>query len=187
VKFRNTAVIYTERLCLRPVFDRDKEDMLTLLTNEAVSETYMLPVFHSRDEALGLFEALKRLSISDDRFVYGISLDDRVIGLINDVQIDDKEVELGYVIHPSYHNKGYATEALRAAMEEIFLSGYTAVQTGAFAENTPSMRVMEKCGMTRTTQEETIPYRGKLHRCIYYRKERPVFEERSCEIPEKER
>ena len=42
------------------------------------------------------------------------------------------------------------------------------VKAGAFEENLASMRVMEKSGMHRIQQEDTIEYRGKVHRCFNY-------------------
>lgn len=48
--------------------------------------------------------------------------------------------------------------------------GYTEVVAGAFSENIASRRVMEKCGMTLTEQEEDIEYRGKTHHCVYYKR-----------------
>lgn len=29
----------------------------------------------------------------------------------------DKRIEIGYVIHPKYHNKGYATEMLKVTID----------------------------------------------------------------------
>ena len=111
---------------------------------------------------------MKQLSILEDRFVYGIFLDNKLIGLINEVERKNLQVEVGYVIHPTYKNKGYATEALTASIEELFKIGYTCIKAGAFEENEASMRVMSKSGMAKTDEREQIEYRGKLHNCIYY-------------------
>mgnify|MGYP003291890984 CR=1 FL=1 len=93
-----------------------------------------------------------------------------MIGFLIDVDNNQKEVELGYVIHPDYSNKGYATEALEKTLQIIFMSGYQSVKAGAFEENLVSIRVMEKCGMISIEQEDIIEYRGKKYRCIYYKK-----------------
>lgn len=172
--FQNKPVIFTHRLCLRHICDADQDSMIALLTNAEIGKTYMLPVLSSREEELRMFARFKELSVSADHFVYGICLGNKLIGFLNDVQTNGSEMELGYVIHPDHHNKGYATEALDAAMQVLFSMGCSAVIAGAFAENPASMRVMEKCGMTRTAQEEIISYQGEDHRCIYYRKERPL-------------
>ena len=170
MKFNNTPMIVTERLTLEFIKDRDLDDLIGLLKNEEVGQTFMTPDLASREAEVKMFERFKALSESDERFVYGIYLDGKMIGFINDVEIDNYEVEVGYVIHPEHKNNGYATEALCAAMEELFASGCFMVKAGAFEENPASMCVMQKAGMHLLPQEDEIEYRGKLHRCIYYGK-----------------
>ena len=102
--------------------------------------------------------------------MYGISLNGRFIGLINDVEIQDGRIELGYAIHPDFKGRGYATEVLTAAIDALFQAGISVVETGAFEENLASIRVMEKSGMTRIDKKDSIEYRGNPHRCIYYQK-----------------
>lgn len=169
--FKTQPIIKTKRLCLQAFRDLDQNALIGLLTNEEISKTYMTPVFHAEDEKVQAFQRLQKLSALEDRFVRGIYLNDQLIGFVNDVEMKDGEIELGYVIHPQHHNQGYATEVLAKAIEVMFLSGFSAVITGAFEGNRASMRVMEKCGMVRIAREDFIEYRGKMHRCIYYKTE----------------
>lgn len=169
---KKVPMITTERLVLRTIENYDQEDMIAILTNEEVGRTFLVPDFKSREEEVRLFEVLKKLSESEERFVYGVYLDNKLIGFINDVDITESEIELGYVIHPQHKNKGYATEVLGASIDQIFSLGYSVVKTGAFEENFASIRVMEKCDMVRMEQEDSIEYRGKVHRCVYYKKEK---------------
>ena len=158
----------TKTVILRPFSDADRECVLNIVTNETVARTYMLPDYENADAAKPLFNRLMELSKDETRFVRCIELDGTAIGFLNDVEIKDGTIELGYVIHPDYHNRGYMTLALTAALEKLFASGYTRVICGAFEENIASQRVMEKCGMLRTEKMDVIPYRGKTHRCVYF-------------------
>ena len=169
-KLKIALVIHTKRLTLRAIEGKDEEDMLDLLTNTEVGKTYMLPEFAKREDARPLFDKLKDLSADCSRFVYGICLNGKLIGFINDVEIDGARVELGYVIHPDYQNQGYATEALTAGIDSLFQAGISTVETGAFEENSASMRVMEKSGMHRIPRTDQIDYRGNTHTCVYYQK-----------------
>ena len=92
------------------------------------------------------------------------------MGFLNEVEKGNGEIELGLVIDPACKNRGYGTEALGAAMEELLCMGHRVVKTGAFAENAPSIRVMEKCGMTRLPQTEEVEYRGQRHCCVWFEK-----------------
>ena len=160
--------IVTERLCLRSIVDEDCEALCRLLTNEIVAKTYVLPEFKSKEDGIRLFLRLKELSQVNSRFVYGIALNGEIIGLINDVDISDNEIELGFAFHPDHHNKGYATETLKAAIKTLFDMGYTTVKTGAFEINLPSQRVMEKAGMTKLSETESVEYKGVTHNCVMF-------------------
>ena len=148
----------------------DLETMLDILTNDCVKQTYMLPDFPSREDAVPLFQRLVYLSGDSRRFVRGIYADETLVGFLNDVEIENGAIELGYVIHPRFQGNGYATEALGIAIGELFRLGFQAVITGAFRQNAASIRVMEKNGMTRIEKTEPIDYRGKTHICVYYTK-----------------
>ena len=82
--------------------------------------------------------------------------------------IEKGNIELGWVIDSALHGRGYATAAVKKAIEELFENGFREIRAGAFAENAASIRVMEKSGMKRLPLEEKIEYRGKIHRCVYY-------------------
>ena len=166
-------ILKTDHLCLHALSDRDGDAAIDLFMDREIGETYMVPDFQSREEARTLFETIKKLSCTPERFVYGIYLQETLIGFLNDVVIADGSIELGYVISPAQKGNGYATEALGAAIRELFRQGFSAVKAGAFQENRASMRVMEKCGMSQTGELEQIPYRGKDHTCIYYEIRKP--------------
>ena len=160
--------IKTERLEIKPIRDEDKENVILLLTDDVVKQTYMVPDFESIEVAEKLFKRLKDLSHSNDFYQAGIFLEDELIGIANEVGREEDGIELGYAILPAFHNKGYGTEMLDALIHQMFKEGFKKVITGAFSENLSSIRVMEKCGMHRVEKSEEIEYRGKIHNCVYY-------------------
>ena len=164
------AFIQTPRLRLQTLNDIDAERVMDLLTNEQIGKTFMVPDFTEREQSRRVFEALKKLSQNPGRFVYGIWLGDTLIGLLNDVEQTQEYVEIGFVIDPKYQNCGYATEALSSALQSLFALGWKCVKTGAFAENTASIRVMEKCEMVRLDEVTDIEYRERNHRCVWFEK-----------------
>ncbi len=139
---------------------------MDILFHPDVGQTYMLPDFSEREKTRTLFERIMHLSLQNDRFVYGIYFQGILIGWINETEVSWPVVEVGYVIHPSFQNHGYATEALKCAIGELFRMGCTCVRAGYFSENPASGRVMEKSGMHRTGKTEEITYREKVHVCI---------------------
>ncbi len=158
-------LLRTPRLTLRPLEDADADTMIRMLRDGRIRATYMIPDLG--DGAAAYFARLRDLSRSPERFVYGVSLDGPLIGFLNDCGMDGTSAELGYFIDPAHWGRGYATEALRAAVEELFRIGYARVTAGYFEGNDASRRVMEKCGMRPLPGERTIPWRGEDRRCCF--------------------
>lgn len=155
---------------LREILPEDRERMLDILTSRKVNKTYMLPDFLHREDAVPLFERLMHMSQGQEKFVRAIDLKGGLIGFMNQVEVQNGTIELGYVIHPEFHGKGYMTQALQLAFPELFRLGYEEVITGAFSTNAASIRVMEKCGMAKLSKTDEIEYRGITHTCVYYSK-----------------
>ena len=148
---------------LRPFTSDDADSLIDILMDEKVKQTYMLPDFAARADAKPLVERLVALSQAEDRFVRGISVDGRTVGMINDVDISGGAVEVGYAIDSRHWGRGYATEALKAAMESLFDRGFETVKAAAFEENAASFRVMEKAGMTfEGILRKSMLVKGKL-------------------------
>ena len=71
------------------------------------------------------------------------------------------QAELGWVFHPGFAGKGYATEAVRELIRFSFEDlGLRRVTANCFADNTSSWRLMERVGMRR----ELYTVRESLHR-----------------------
>ena len=159
--------IKTERLELKSISPDSLENLADLLSDEIVKQTYMVPDFPNREEALKLAGRLMALSTQEERRVAGIYLEESLIGILNQTDANQDSIELGYALLPKYHNQGYATEALRGAIGYCFSIGFQEVLAGAFEENPASLRVMIKSGMKKIDHADEIPYRGKTHTCLY--------------------
>lgn len=73
--------------------------------------------------------------------------------------VRDAEAEIGWTIDPAHAGHGYASEAARALLGVAFdVVGVRRVIACAFADNAPSVRIMEKLGMRHefTTKEDSF-------------------------------
>ena len=116
-------------------------------------------VYDSVEEACEAIEFLiSRYDSADGPFVYPIITNEgsKNIGYVQLCKLELEEEgswEIGYHIAKSFTGKGYATEAVKA-----FLSVMTEklnikeVYGICLAENTASVRVLEKCGFTQIYQ-----------------------------------
>ncbi len=166
---RKKPQIKTARLVLKPYAEQDLGALADLLTDPAVTSTFMVPDLGSRSDAEALVRKLIAFSQPDDtkHLEYGIYLNGKLIGFVNDCGVAEDEIEIGYVIHPQAQGCGYATEAVQAVIAELREMGFRKVTAGYFSENTASLRVMEKCGMQQTAVTEEEDYRGRKHICRY--------------------
>ena len=164
--------IQTEHLDLHPLSDFDRDAVVEILQNDTVKKTYMVPDITSKEIGDRLFQRLKECSLSEEHYGAGVYFKGELVGLLHDVEISGDKVEMGYAFHPRWYGRGFATEAFGAMMDVLFAQGVEEVLAGAFDTNLASLRVMEKCGMTRLDREESIHYRGNTYRCVYCSKRR---------------
>ena len=167
----------TSRLEVKTITPDSIDALVELLTDDVVKQTYMVPDFPDRAAAEKLAQRIRGLSENPERYVAGIYLCGQLIGTLNETEKTEERIEVGYAILPRYHNKGYCTEALRAVIGDLFDRGFRQVVAGAFEENIPSLRVMEKSGMTRQDHTDELEYRGRVHKCIYYAATRDSWKE----------
>lgn len=152
---------------LRPIDPKDLGVVAQILLDKTIRKTYMVPDL-THDAAMALAGRFAALSQDESRYVRGIYVESALVGLLNDTEISGNSLELGWVIHPQHHNRGYATAAVKTAICDLFQKGFRKITAGAFEDNIASQRVMEKAGMVLQEQTESIEYRGRIHRCIFY-------------------
>lgn len=86
------------------------------------------------------------------RYVYAIIFEEKMIGSaelrINSTQ--NQEGEIGYIIHPDFWNKGFATEAAKAVLSIGFRGfGLHRIYATCDPNNLASTTVLEKIGMQK--------------------------------------
>jgi RimJ/RimL family protein N-acetyltransferase len=68
-----------------------------------------------------------------------------------------RNAEVWYKLHPSFWNRGYGTEALRAVLDFGFHTlGLHRIEAGCAVENGASIRLLEKVGMQREGQKRKV-------------------------------
>lgn len=129
-------------------------------------------VYDSVEEAREIIEFLmSRYDSTDGPFVYPIITNDdgKNIGYVQLCKLELEEEgnwEIGYHIAKDFTGKGYATEAVKAFLPAMAKKlNLKEVYGICLAENTASMRVLEKCGFTQIYQGFGN-YQGKENKII---------------------
>lgn len=149
------SILKTERLNLRPLGKNDAEAMYKNWTyDERVARYCRWNPHRSMEATEQLLKMYLDQAASGFEYRWGIELKEtgELIGCIDVVKIseDSKIATVGYVLSCDYWNKGYATEALTAVIQELFNDGFEVVNAEHHIDNIASGKVMEKCGMKYT-------------------------------------
>lgn len=173
----------TERMVLRRLTRADAENLVALDSDPAVMRflgngqpTPRLVIERGTlPRMLGCYERFRGLgywaaeSKASGQFLGWFELRPHSVG-------PPDEVELGYRLRSEVWGRGYATEGAHAAIDKGFREfGVRRVFATTMAVNTPSRRVLEKCGMrwVRTFYEDTpSPIVGAEHGDVEYELER---------------
>src|SRR6266480_5570973 len=151
----------TARLILRPFGKEDLDVLSELMANADFMRFSLGPKTHEQTAAFletvsgwhraGLPSPFAVVTRSDGMLV-------GYCGFLHQEVDGEKEIEIGYRLHPDYWNRGIATEAARKVRDHAFSDlELPRVISLIHCDNTPSRRVAEKIGMTF---EKEILFRG---------------------------
>ncbi len=151
--FSSLPTLKTERLILRKMSPSDAEDMFEYAHLEEVTRYLLWSPHNSIAHTKEYLKYIKeRYSVGD---FYDWAVIDKeaskMIGTCGFTKIDaaNNSAEIGYVLNPEYHRKGLAPEAAKAVIDFGFkVLGLNRIEARFIKGNTPSLRVMEKLGMT---------------------------------------
>jgi RimJ/RimL family protein N-acetyltransferase len=146
----------TERLRLRP-FELDDLDVLHEIYSDADVVRYLYEEPRTRDQLMPALErkrARTALAVEGDGLSAAVTLRDtgQVVGDVSLFWLSEahRQAELGFVMHPAWQGRGFATEAAGPVLAFAFETlGAHRVIGRAEARNAGSARVLEKLGMRR--------------------------------------
>ncbi len=161
--------IKTKRLFITE-FDLDMSESVHLNSLDEDTRKFVPDeVFETIDEAKAAIEFLMSVyETKEGPLVYPVLLDDGTnIGYVQLVSIDEG-YEVGYHIAKPYTSQGYASEALKAFLENLKNSmNIECVYGICVKENIASKRVLEKCGFKKLF-EGTGSYQNENREIVKY-------------------
>ena len=142
----------SERLMMRKFSYGDIDSMMrNWISDDDVQNKYGEPAYKTREEVKALLDAFIYRYQSGYGFRWAIieKSSGECIGQIAYFLVDAKSGfgEIEYCIGRAYQGRGYATEATRAVIDHGFdVIGFNKVQICVRPANTPSQKVIDKCG-----------------------------------------
>jgi ribosomal-protein-alanine N-acetyltransferase len=156
-----SMTLETSRLTLRSFVADDLERMAKLFANERFMRFSTGRL--TREQTVAFLEKVvgwNRVGLPSQFAVIDRAMETLIgyCGFLHQEVDGEKEVEIGYRLHPDFWNRGLATEAARAVRDHAFRDLQLArVISLIHPENHPSRRVAEKNGMI--IEKETM-FRG---------------------------
>ena len=151
--FSNMPTLYTERLSLRVMHPIDAEDMYDYAKRPEVTK-YLLwreheDIYFTRDY---LNYINRRYALGDFYDWAIIERESRkMIGTCGFTKIDvsNKSAEIGYVLNPDFHRRGFGSEAVKRVMKFGFEElGLNRIEARFMQGNEASLALMKSVGMT---------------------------------------
>jgi ribosomal-protein-alanine N-acetyltransferase len=154
-------VLETARLILRPFGQEDFNRLAELMANADFMRFSFGPKTHEQTAAfLETVIGWHRAGLPSP-FAVVMRSDDVIVGycgFLHQEVDEEKEIEIGFRLHPDYWNRGIATDAARKVRDHAFSDlELPRVISLIHYDNAPSRRVAEKIGMT--FEKETL-FRG---------------------------
>ena len=146
---RSIPVLETERLVLRAPRLGDVKAVAMLANDRRIAEnTARIPYPYRSGDAADFVASANRGN--DTTFLIALQ-NGAMIGACGLSQLDRHPPEIGYWLGVKFWGKGYATEAVRAAIDHAFSDlDCEAVHSAVRVTNPASRRVLEKCGFQWT-------------------------------------
>lgn len=143
-------VLETKRLVLRAPRLEDVKSMAQLANDKRIAEnTRRIPHPYTPGDAE---DFISTVNVPKGEVAFLVTLrDETIIGACGLTINDEEAPEIGYWLGVKFWNKGYATEAVRAAIDYAFTDlDHESLQAGARVTNPASRRILEKCGFQWT-------------------------------------
>jgi RimJ/RimL family protein N-acetyltransferase len=162
VEYDISPIVETERLRLRRPRPTDAARVAMLANDFDIAKmTSTMPHPYDLDDARGFLERVDR-SDPQRNAEFAIERDGELIGMLGFHPMDDGRCELGYWLGRPYWGRGFATEAVRAAMRWARGDwGRRFVIARHFADNPASGEVLCKSDFLYTGEVALTPSRAR--------------------------
>lgn len=174
INFQPFQNLETDRLYLRRVSPADVPQVLELRGNAETMKYIPRPLITNVEDALAHIDIINEKIDQNSGINWGITLQDSdtIIGIIGHyrIQPENHRSEIGYMLQPQFHGKGYATEAIKAVLQYGFnVMNLHSIEAVIDPENILSEKVLVKCGFVKEAHlKENDYFEGKFWDSVIY-------------------
>jgi len=176
INFSPFPELETGRLSLRRPIASDAAVIFEIRSNPEMMKYIPRPLVTKIEEASAHLTLINERIDTNEGINWAITLknDPKMIGIIGHYSIkpEDYRAELGYMLHPDFHGKGYISEAIAKVVEYGFdVMNLHSIEAIIDPENQASAKVLEKNGFVKEAHlKENGFYNGKFIDTVIYSK-----------------
>ena len=149
LNFTPFPILSSERLVFRRLSEKDVIEVFELRSNPETMKYIPRPLLTN------ITEALSHIKMINDKIDSNLDINwavtekesDKCIGIMGfyNSEHENHKTELGYMILPEYHNRGYVSEAVKTLLTFAFDElNFNSIQAIIDPENIASERVLQK-------------------------------------------
>lgn len=182
--FRAIPTLETDRLILRKILPRDRDDMFEYSRDPETSRYLLWEPHSTRAFTAAHISYLQKEYQAAGFFDWALVLKEngKMIGTCGFTEIYErqKKAEIGYVLSPAFHRQGLGPEAVKKVMEYGFDTlGFLCLSARLMEENLASRKVLERLGFWEDTRKKEYFFkRGKRQRILTFTLTREEYEKR---------
>lgn len=174
INFHPFKNLETERLYFRRITHADAEEVLALRGNPEAMKYIPRPLAKNLEDAIVHINMINEKIDTNVGINWGITVkgNDKIIGIIGHyrIQPENYRAEIGYMLSPEHHGKGYATEAIKAILEYGFYNmNLHSIEAVIDPDNIASERVLQKNNFVKEAHIlENEYFEGKFWDTVIY-------------------
>jgi ribosomal-protein-alanine N-acetyltransferase len=155
IDFTNFPILYTERLILKEITDKDAPVLFEMRRNPDIMKYIDRPIPKSIDDIHELIQKMEIMKSKGEGISWSIfkkENPDLKIGNIGLYRIiaEHYRAEIGYMLNTGYHQQGIMFEAIQKVIEFGFKEmNLHSIEANINPENMASRKLLEKAGFVR--------------------------------------
>lgn len=150
--FHEVPIIYSEKLCLKKIEEKDLDTLFAIYDNEKVFEYCGILPKHNKETVRKMIAHFERDFLKRTRVKWGIFINEELVGIIEAFDFNQKVsmVTIGYYLAETFWGRGIATEAVKLLVEFLLLkANINRIQAEVMPQNENSKRVLLNSGFIK--------------------------------------
>jgi len=180
-KFSAFPELTTDRLSLRQMTTNDAGAIFRLRSDKEVMKYIDRPLTESIEDAIKWIDMVNEAMLNEEGVPWAICLKEDPTTLIGSIgfwrmQKQHYRAEIGYLLHPSFHGKGYMPEAIEKVVDFGFtIMNLHSIEGVIDPRNKASAKALEKTGFVKEAHfKENYYWNGVFCDSAIYSKLSPV-------------